>query len=167
MKYYRAGHINRLTDDRWTSCVTTWRPYTTRKDDEGDEPSGGETTWTNTGATRYGRGQHTQESQEDDKIAMRLPHNILMYLSYLILHSYSRLAVLTLHVLCCKTKCIYLYLTCSVDVTVAPLTIGVVVVGEGTPRHIGRHKARRAVGVYLAVRRERENTLEPHACEHS
>ena len=23
------------------------------------EPSGGETTWTNTGATRYGRGQHT------------------------------------------------------------------------------------------------------------
>ena len=30
----------------------------TRKDDKGDQPSGGETTWTNTGATRYGRGQH-------------------------------------------------------------------------------------------------------------
>ena len=28
-----------------------------RKDDKGDQPSGGETTWTNTGATRYGRGQ--------------------------------------------------------------------------------------------------------------
>ena len=28
----------------------------TRKDDNGDQPSGGETTWTNTGATRYGRG---------------------------------------------------------------------------------------------------------------
>ena len=30
----------------------------TRKYDKGDQPSGGETTWTNTGATRYGRGQH-------------------------------------------------------------------------------------------------------------
>ena len=29
-----------------------------RKDDKGDQSSGGETTWTNTGATRYGRGQH-------------------------------------------------------------------------------------------------------------
>ena len=28
------------------------------KDDKGDQPSGGETTWTNTGGTRYGRGQH-------------------------------------------------------------------------------------------------------------
>ena len=27
----------------------------TRKNDKGDQPSGGETTWTNTGATRYGR----------------------------------------------------------------------------------------------------------------
>ena len=26
----------------------------TRKDDKGDQPSGGETTWANTGATRYG-----------------------------------------------------------------------------------------------------------------
>ena len=30
----------------------------TRKDDKDDQPSGGETTWTNTGAKRYGRGQH-------------------------------------------------------------------------------------------------------------
>ena len=30
----------------------------TRKDVKGDQPSGGETTWTNTGATRCGRGQH-------------------------------------------------------------------------------------------------------------
>ena len=30
----------------------------TRKDDKGDQPSGGETTWINTGATRYDRGQH-------------------------------------------------------------------------------------------------------------
>ena len=30
----------------------------TRKDDKGDQPSGEETKWTNTGATRYGRGQH-------------------------------------------------------------------------------------------------------------
>ena len=30
----------------------------TRKDDKGDQPSGGETTWTNTGATRSGIGQH-------------------------------------------------------------------------------------------------------------
>ena len=29
----------------------------TRKDEKGDQPSGGETTWPNTGATRYGRGQ--------------------------------------------------------------------------------------------------------------
>ena len=30
----------------------------TGKYDRGDQPSGGETTWVNTGATRYGRGQH-------------------------------------------------------------------------------------------------------------
>ena len=38
----------------------------TRKDDKGDQPSGGETTWTNTGATRYGRGQHKTGSFGDD-----------------------------------------------------------------------------------------------------
>ena len=27
MKCYRTGHINRLTDDRLTSRVNTWRPY--------------------------------------------------------------------------------------------------------------------------------------------
>ena len=27
MKWSWAGHINRLKDDRWTSRVTTWRPY--------------------------------------------------------------------------------------------------------------------------------------------
>ena len=27
MKLYWPGHINRLKDDRWTSRVTTWRPY--------------------------------------------------------------------------------------------------------------------------------------------
>ena len=32
--------------------------HMTRKDDKGDQPSGGETTWTNTGATRYDRGKH-------------------------------------------------------------------------------------------------------------
>ena len=32
--------------------------HTTRKDDKGDQPSGGETTWTNTEATWSGRGQH-------------------------------------------------------------------------------------------------------------
>ena len=30
----------------------------TRIDDEGDQPIGGEMTWTNAGATRSGRGQH-------------------------------------------------------------------------------------------------------------
>ena len=27
MKLYWAGHINCVKDDRWTSRVTTWRPY--------------------------------------------------------------------------------------------------------------------------------------------
>ena len=40
----------------------------TRKDVKGDQPSGGETTWTNTGATRYGRGQHKTGSFGDDKL---------------------------------------------------------------------------------------------------
>ena len=29
-----------------------------RNDEKGDQPSGGETTWTNTGATRSDRGHH-------------------------------------------------------------------------------------------------------------
>ena len=40
----------------------------TAQDDKGDEPSGGETTWTNTGATRYGRGQHKTGSFGDDML---------------------------------------------------------------------------------------------------
>ena len=40
----------------------------TRKDDKGDHPSSGETTWTNTGATRYGRGQHKTGSFGDDML---------------------------------------------------------------------------------------------------
>ena len=62
MKWSWAGHINRLKDDRWTSRVMT------RKYVKGDQPSGGETTWTNTGATRYGRGQHKTGSFGDDML---------------------------------------------------------------------------------------------------
>ena len=40
----------------------------TRKDVKGDQPSGRETTWTNTGATRYGRGQHKTGSFGDDML---------------------------------------------------------------------------------------------------
>ena len=40
----------------------------TRKDIKGDQPSGGETTWINTGATRYGRGQHKTGSFGDDML---------------------------------------------------------------------------------------------------
>ena len=65
----------------------------TRKDDKGDQPSGGETTWTNTGATRYGRGQHNTGSFGDDMLSsdaeagldlranhgtQRLPINLMM-----------------------------------------------------------------------------------------
>ena len=64
----------------------------TRKDDKGDQPSGGETTWTNTGATRYGRGQHKTGPFGDDMLrpspnhgTQRLPNddddelNIIQY----------------------------------------------------------------------------------------
>ena len=43
MKSSWAGHINRLKDDRLTSRATTWIPYD-KKNDKGDQPSGGETT---------------------------------------------------------------------------------------------------------------------------
>ena len=46
----------------------------TRNDDKGDQPSGGEMTWTNTGATRYGRGQHNTGSFGDDMLRP-LPNN--------------------------------------------------------------------------------------------
>ena len=42
--------------------------HMTRKYVKGDQPSGGETTWTNTGATRYGRGQHKTGSFGDDML---------------------------------------------------------------------------------------------------
>ena len=57
----------------------------TRKDVKGDQPSGGETTWTNTGATRYGRGQHKTGSFGDDMLrpspnhgTQRLPMMMMM-----------------------------------------------------------------------------------------
>ena len=60
----------------------------TRKDDKGDQPSGGETTWTNTGATRYGRGQNKTGSFGDNMLrpspnhgTQRLP-NDESYLGY-------------------------------------------------------------------------------------
>ena len=37
----------------------------TRKYEKGEQPSGGEMTWTNTGATRYGTGQHKTGSFGD------------------------------------------------------------------------------------------------------
>ena len=40
------------------ACHHALGDHMTGKDDKGDQPSGGETTWTNTGVTRYGRGQH-------------------------------------------------------------------------------------------------------------
>ena len=49
MKWSWAGHINRLKDDG--PPVSPLGDHMTRKDDKGDQPSGGETTWTNTGAT--------------------------------------------------------------------------------------------------------------------
>ena len=48
----------------------------TRKDVKGDQPSGGETTWTNTGATRYGRGQHKTGSFGDDMLRPSPNHGI-------------------------------------------------------------------------------------------
>ena len=47
----------------------------TRKDDKGDQPSGGETTWTNIGATRYGRGQHKTGSFGDDMLRPTTGHD--------------------------------------------------------------------------------------------
>ena len=49
----------------------------TRKDDKRDQPSGGETTWTKTGATRYGRGQHKTGSVGDDMLRPSPNHGTL------------------------------------------------------------------------------------------
>ena len=46
--------ISNTTDG---SHVSPLGDHIARKDDKGDQPSSGETTWTNTGATRSGRGQ--------------------------------------------------------------------------------------------------------------
>ena len=61
----------------------------TRKDVKGDQPSGGETTWTNTGATRYGRGQHKTGSFGDDMLrpspnhgTQRLPNDDEMMMTW-------------------------------------------------------------------------------------
>ena len=48
--------------------VSSLGDHMTRKGDKGDQPSGGETTWTNTVATRYGRGQHKTGSFGDDML---------------------------------------------------------------------------------------------------
>ena len=58
----------------------------TRKDDKGDQPSGGETTWTNTGATRYGRGQHKTGSFGDDRgLRPTMGHNGCLMMMMMIL----------------------------------------------------------------------------------
>ena len=54
MKWSWAGHFKH---DRWTWCVTNCRPYD-KKIRQVRPAIGGEMTWTNTEATRYGRGQH-------------------------------------------------------------------------------------------------------------
>ena len=69
----------------------------TRKDVKGDQPSGGETTWTNTGATRYGRGQYKTGSFGDDMLRLspnhgtqRLPNDEMMMMTQLhLLHKKS------------------------------------------------------------------------------
>ena len=65
----------------------------TRKDVKGDQPSGGETTWTNTGATRYGRGEHRTGSFGDDMLrpspnhgTQRLPNEMMKHKFLLILN---------------------------------------------------------------------------------
>ena len=59
--------------------------HITSKDDKGDQPSGGEATWTNTGATRYGREQHRTGSFGDDMLrpspnhgTQRLPNEMMI-----------------------------------------------------------------------------------------
>ena len=66
----------------------------TRKDDKGDQPSGGEMTWTNTGATRYGRGQHKTGSFGDDMLrpspnhgTQRLPNDDAFVVGYVTAHA--------------------------------------------------------------------------------
>ena len=58
VKWSWAGHINPSTNGPRVSPLRDHISMT-RKDDKEDQPSGEETTWTNTGGTRSGRGQHT------------------------------------------------------------------------------------------------------------
>ena len=53
-----------------------------RKGVKGDQPSGGETTWTNTGATRYGRGQHKTGSFGDDMLRPSPNHGTQLLPNY-------------------------------------------------------------------------------------
>ena len=57
-KWSWVGRLKRLKDDRWASSVTTWRPYDKKRRRQ-DKPNVGETTWTNNGTTRSGRGQRS------------------------------------------------------------------------------------------------------------
>ena len=57
MKWAWARHIDNLKDADGPR-VSPLGNHMTRKYDNVDQSSGGETTWTHTGATRYGRGQH-------------------------------------------------------------------------------------------------------------
>ena len=47
--------------------LETIKNIMTRKDDKGDQPSGGATTWTNTGATRSGRGLVVLDQLDDNE----------------------------------------------------------------------------------------------------
>ena len=82
----------------------------TRKDVKGDRPSVGETTWTNTGATRYGRGQHKTGSFGDNMLrplpnygTQRLPNDddddesYSLFSSYHMCHYRSRLVGLMIY----------------------------------------------------------------------
>ena len=76
----------------------------TRKDVKGDQPSGGETTWTNTGATRYGRGQHKTGSFGDDMLrpspnhgTQRLPNDDD---EYIITIAFRSCLISSIHVHC-------------------------------------------------------------------
>ena len=62
------GRAYQPPQGRPMDLAVTTGDHMTRKDVKGDQPSGGETTWTNTGATRYGRGQHKTGSFGDDML---------------------------------------------------------------------------------------------------
>ena len=54
MKWYWAGHISRLKDDRWTKRITTWKG----RDYEEGQQKDGETIWMSIGMKPPGREQH-------------------------------------------------------------------------------------------------------------